>query len=81
MRGPNFNLSNDHGEYVSSPDLMLFWGFNESSGSVVEDLSGNNYHANLAATLLKGGILPYCLLKTDGYFLGEQCRGRGCCKY
>ena len=45
--GPNFNLSNDYGEYVSSTDLMLFWGFNESSGSVVEDLSGNNYHANL----------------------------------
>lgn len=45
--GQKNDISMDTDEYTSSSDLFLYWKFNESNGSIVQDYSGNDFHASL----------------------------------
>ena len=35
------SFTKDIGNYISSSDLIGYWNFNEGTGSIVRDLSGN----------------------------------------
>ena len=50
--GANNDLTNNNGDYTSALDLSLYWDFNDSNGSIVNDHAGNNFHATL------GGYIP-----------------------
>ena len=39
--GTTFDLTSNSGNYISSSDLIGYWNFNEGTGSIVRDLSGN----------------------------------------
>ena len=39
--GTTFDLKSNSGNYISSSDLIGYWNFNEGTGSIVPDLSGN----------------------------------------
>ena len=50
--GANNDLTNNGGDYTSALDLSLYWDFNDSNGSIVNDHAGNSFHATL------GGYIP-----------------------
>ena len=50
--GANNNILINSGDYISASNLSLYWDFNDSNGSIVNDHAGSNFHAIL------GGYIP-----------------------
>ena len=42
-----FSILSNSGNYVSSSYLQGYWNFNEGSGNILNDLSGNGNHGTI----------------------------------